>query len=360
MPLELSFGQVEAILAEMNAIASDKRPAFTARLKHLRSLGLPHGARPGRGKPSTFTFGQLMQMVVALEFIQSGVPPALAAKIVGANWYDLRLTIYFATFNETELRATFEGKIEAERLWVLTPEILRDLTEAGAGKFDHYEAVATVGMSDIALHIDQGAVVGSLGEPRRKLILNGTRIARSAIMLAAFHFCFATVEEMRDDLNDEIQGAQKKLDEAIASISDSGGWSKAVDAAIDVMNMRPLFPWSDEEISTAKEIIPRLKESLVSAVLADENEPIILVQDDYDAMVEMGLFHLAPGGNIERTDLGSIVRSILKHLVDAPEVGDIIVLSEVLTPRAIDMVLDRMLERDRATASNEDATDGDR
>lgn len=350
MGLELTFGQVEAVLAMMNNIASDKRPAFTARLKHLRSNGLPRGNRPGRGKAGSFGFGQLMQMIIALELIQSGIPPALAAKIVLGNWYSLRITVLLATYNQTELRRLEPPAMESEWLWVLTPETLRDLSDAGGGKFDHYEAIATIGMSDIGAHIEAGQAVGVIGEARRKLILNGTAITRAAILLIAFHFGFATVEDLRGDVQAEVTREQQALDEAIANLPKGGQWSTAVEAAIDMMNLRPIFPWSEDQLADAETVIRQITAQMATALVAGSDPEalagVYVTQDVYDGLIELGLCELS-AGQIMLTERGTVVASEIKRALEETE-PDFEIAQIGMIEKAMGLVIDRMTDPDRS------------
>lgn len=94
--VSLTFGQIEAVLADIHAIAVDKRVAFTGRLKALQRNGLPVGMRPGRGKAASFNYLQFMQLAIGMELMQAGIAPAPAASIITANWPILRHSIGYA------------------------------------------------------------------------------------------------------------------------------------------------------------------------------------------------------------------------------------------------------------------------
>lgn len=200
---QFSFGQVEAVLASLNRIASDKRAAFSARLKHLQRQGIAgEGAQPGRGKVATYNFTELMKMVLGVELLQTGFPPQLAAKLVAGSWSLLEYPVYSATLSDEEMDEWMEmpfGPTTREWLWVLNPEVLRDLSDVGLGEFDHMEAISPVPLEEVQFHVSTGASAGIFGESWRTLVLNGTAITK-AVIQAVEGFGYATAAELRDDL----------------------------------------------------------------------------------------------------------------------------------------------------------------
>lgn len=209
---QFTFGQVEAILASLNRIASDKRVAFGARLKHLQRQGIAsEGANPGRGRSATYNFNELMKMVLGVELLQTGFPPQLAARLVTGSWSLLEYPIYTATLSDEEMDEWMEmpfGPTTREWLWVLNPEVLRDLSDGGLGEFDHMEAISPVPLEEVQFHISTGATVGIFGESWRTLVLNGTAITK-AVIEAVEGFGYATTAELRDDLK-ESQGQMSR------------------------------------------------------------------------------------------------------------------------------------------------------
>ena len=76
---EFSFGQIDAVCADYNRIASDKRVAFMGRLKQLQKHDIiEKDRRPGKGKAGTYNFSDLMRFVIAVELMQSGLMPKMA------------------------------------------------------------------------------------------------------------------------------------------------------------------------------------------------------------------------------------------------------------------------------------------
>jgi hypothetical protein len=82
MQIAARFGEVEAALAGVHAIASDKRTAFQARLKNFLRLGLLDDVKSGRGRAASFDADHILLLAVALELTQLGAGPELAIGMV--------------------------------------------------------------------------------------------------------------------------------------------------------------------------------------------------------------------------------------------------------------------------------------
>jgi hypothetical protein len=320
MAVDFSFGQVEAVLVQLNAIASEKRPAFTARLKHLLKQGVPRGARSGRGKASAYNFGQLMQMVVAVELVQSGAPPALAAQIVLGNWTEMRMTIWLSTHNQVELASFAPPVKESHWYWVLTPEVLRDLSEAGMGKFDHFEAIETVPHSQIAEHVARQEQIGVMGLARRKLILDATSITRAAVLIIAYQMCVATPEELRADIFDEMQRDQSVLDEAAAEISHHGALSTKTTAELSglISHILDVGRTDADAIDFAKALTLRQKGIIVDAWSGME---VPMDPSHYEMLVNKGLIQ-SRNGELSFTEFGGMIARLLQAQDELKEDAD--------------------------------------
>lgn len=76
------FGEVEAALSGLHAIASEKRTAFQARLKNFLRLGLLEDVKSGRGKAASFEAHHIVLLAVALELTQLGAGPESAIDMI--------------------------------------------------------------------------------------------------------------------------------------------------------------------------------------------------------------------------------------------------------------------------------------
>ena len=314
MPVDFSFGQVEAVCAGMQDIASDKRPAFTSRLKHLMKSGIVDEERrggefrPGRGKAARFSFSQLMKFVIGVELLQAGTPPALAAKLVQGNWLQLRVGVYFSLYNEVEKRVA--GDPREETFWVLSPEALRDLTNAGESQWDHYEAFESIYRTDdLAGHLAGHATSGLRGHYRRQLVLNGTAITRAAAFLISFEMHIATIEELREALLADIREDEARLEKAMKEIDLSVSLAESKER-------RQHSPYSRdfEERMNARVavVLDHLTDSQMAIMTAEEGSQVELIPDDLLYLRKLDLIAVQQG-EIVITELGQYVAEELRR-----------------------------------------------
>jgi hypothetical protein len=80
--MNLSFNQVEAVFAARFDIPADRAVAFRGRLQHLQRLNFPTGVNTGRGKKASYGWKQIIQLTVALDLIDFGMTPDVAARSV--------------------------------------------------------------------------------------------------------------------------------------------------------------------------------------------------------------------------------------------------------------------------------------
>ena len=72
--MELRYKHVEVALAEVIGIGPNDMPAFRARLRHLRNIGVPRLPNPGSGQPIAYTRQQALELL-ALELETVGQAP---------------------------------------------------------------------------------------------------------------------------------------------------------------------------------------------------------------------------------------------------------------------------------------------
>ncbi|MGZ8285366.1 MAG: hypothetical protein ACXW27_06030 [Allosphingosinicella sp.] len=328
MPIELTFGQVEAVLARLNRIADHKRVAFMSRLKHLQKNGCPQRAPPGRGKPGSYSFSQLMQAAIAVDLLQSGLPPALSARITTGNWLTLRPTIYMATYSASavkemnQVRASKGGEEmppPEEWLWMISPEALRDMTQDGLGEFDHYEAIVPVRLSEANRQIESGINVGVFGEGWRTLVIHGSRLTQAVMTMVCFHFRFAEWGDLRADLLAEIEEDERRHHELSKMIRD--GDLIISDPAARAELKRRFGELRETDFSTnpptppsklverAREIIRQIDAAILEPLMAEEGTPVEISNDQLQNLLLLRLVEIDDEG-VQITLLGSIVNQL--------------------------------------------------
>lgn len=77
-----TFGELESVLASVHFIDQSKRTAFQSRLKNFHRLGYPLGFKAVKGKAATYTPLQILEMALAVEMTQLGLPPERAIHVL--------------------------------------------------------------------------------------------------------------------------------------------------------------------------------------------------------------------------------------------------------------------------------------
>jgi hypothetical protein len=77
--LSYPYKYIELALAENFGVTPEDMPAFRARLRHLRNLGVPAIPAPGSGQKIDYKRAHAIQLLVALELELLGMSPQHAA-----------------------------------------------------------------------------------------------------------------------------------------------------------------------------------------------------------------------------------------------------------------------------------------
>ncbi len=202
MGVELGFNQVEASLAELHGIASDKRIAFGGRLKQLLKQGLTDvKRRPGRGKAGSYSFADLMRFAVALDFIQAGLMPQMAAQLISDKWSWGVLIVSLS-------HCSMEGPVHPDSVdfWVIEPEALRSLTAEGDQPRFGSDWIRVVSPNELTKLLADPAASPSSGRRWRTLVINGHELTQRVISIVVAAG-YATADELRDDLREAVNTA---------------------------------------------------------------------------------------------------------------------------------------------------------
>lgn len=128
-----NFGQIDAALATMHGIAATKRTAFQARLKNFHRLGFPRELASTKGRASSYTAGMAVEMALALEMTQLGLPPDRIIHVLTLNSFRMGMAIRMAARELIEAPQGFDLEVGRERdpmsMFVyFDPSALRSLT----------------------------------------------------------------------------------------------------------------------------------------------------------------------------------------------------------------------------------------
>ena len=91
--IEWTFGTLEAVLSDIHDIPDTKRTAFQARLKNFHRLGWPSDLKTSKGKTALYDVGQIIQMALAIEMTQLGLPPERSIRVLARNHFPVRAAV---------------------------------------------------------------------------------------------------------------------------------------------------------------------------------------------------------------------------------------------------------------------------
>lgn len=88
-----TFGELESVLASVHDIDQTKRTAFQSRLKNFHRLGYPLGFKAVKGKAATYTPLQIIEMALAVEMTQLGLPPERLIHVLCSDRWPVLMAI---------------------------------------------------------------------------------------------------------------------------------------------------------------------------------------------------------------------------------------------------------------------------
>lgn len=171
VPIDLTYGEVEATLANLNRIADEKRVAFKARLKHFQRLGFPEGANTGTGKRVVYSVQMLFKLALATELTQAGMSPKRIVDILNHNWRVCEYSLLFASTPESMKHRWSPPGRDNRLVLILSPESLRDLSEEGEGEFDYYEAIDVCPVTELPEFLLKESETPIVGESYRHVMI---------------------------------------------------------------------------------------------------------------------------------------------------------------------------------------------
>lgn len=84
--MRLKYGPVEAIVSEYVRADPLLTKRLRARIQQLQRLGLPAGANVGKGGRAIYGPEQLLQLIIALDFLDGGFSPDRSRAVVIGHW----------------------------------------------------------------------------------------------------------------------------------------------------------------------------------------------------------------------------------------------------------------------------------
>ena len=209
----LTFGQVEAVLAEVNHIANDKRAAFMSRLKFLQKNGVPMRRDVPRGKGAHYTFEHLMQIALALEFQQAGLTPQRATDLVKANWYFKKdeILALLAEYTGDDTVFACSTKVAADVVWVVRLEELAEFTDGAFRESASPYIIETYFDDSVFASVDHRAT----NRRQRRALIIDVSVFLSAVRSSAQKFIStpSMVESLRNE--EGIEESAERFHQAI-------------------------------------------------------------------------------------------------------------------------------------------------
>lgn len=171
MPSPLSANDVDRVLMHMGMIAPEAAVAFRARFKHLQRLGIPLGSNMGKGRRVPHGLDTLFQLVISLELLQVGLPPAMVARTIEWNWSVIREALVWISAPAQKVREQRTRWADGNLFLLQSPTALEALMDIQQPEAERgYDDVRVVHADALAGAIIEGAPE-QLG-PGRMLTLN--------------------------------------------------------------------------------------------------------------------------------------------------------------------------------------------
>lgn len=139
------FGELEAILADINGIPSVQRTSFQARLKDIQRHGLLRMESLPRGKAAAYGLRELALMAVAVEMCQFGLSGKRAVQVMIDDEYPLWMAVMMAARSIEHRPEVFNpgpgdvGNPPDRKLWGFSPDWNDNESTDPASVFLHFD-----------------------------------------------------------------------------------------------------------------------------------------------------------------------------------------------------------------------------
>ena len=152
--MQLRYPVVEALLAELHSVPATGRVALMARVKNLQRKGWPPGTNSGRGKPADYGFQATVDLLMAFELADLGIPPEQSVDILRRLDWWLADDLHLHRLGEYLIRLTDEGPSQIRKFAMggaLLAFNLNGLSGMGGGGSDgtqRQDALSWISLSD--------------------------------------------------------------------------------------------------------------------------------------------------------------------------------------------------------------------
>lgn len=158
-----TFGELEAVLANVHGIDQTKRTAFQSRLKNFHRLRYPVGFQAVKGKAATYTPLQIIEMALAVEMTQLGLPPERASWVLTCNRWPILMATEMVARELHRDPAAFNSE--------------SGLSEAALSMFLYFDPAA---LNPLTLHLPAEALP-DMDEAANSFFYGGIGIVREGI-----------------------------------------------------------------------------------------------------------------------------------------------------------------------------------
>lgn len=207
--MELSFKQVESVFAERFGIEDDHAAAFRGRLQHLQRVEVPSKVNTGKGTRANYGWRQMVELAVALDFIDLGLRPEVVVTTVRAHTEKLLGSLHRILSNFASEKACAKAILKGRCPYKCTEIVV---TAAGVltvsqGEERDGSYLLTLSASDFRKHVEQDPGV----HPIEAHLDFGSRMM-SIAQLVGKAALPGPVETARDLFNWSTEWARKELE----------------------------------------------------------------------------------------------------------------------------------------------------
>lgn len=228
MQLEFTFGQVDALLAGLHDIASERRTQFQARLRNFQRLGIPEGVSAGRGKAALYKPPAVVELALALELAQLGLLPERIIEVYWSNKYSVLMALRDATqilLGHPALPSDDDGTPTPVFIF-FDPTALAPLVKGFGERED--QAAATLYYGGIQLiHANFSKLMS--GSVRRLSFINVTSLLSATVSGLSNDESILFMEELLSWIEAELSRDSKQRDWSIADAERRLNWAESDD-----------------------------------------------------------------------------------------------------------------------------------